>query len=153
MAWHLVSAEPQPEPMMTQLRTIPFRRNNCQYFNGCKSEIHLKLTFAHFCKFCTGPLTYHLGRVVYICVNKLWYHWFKYQAIIWINTDLLSVGTLGTNFNQNSNFYIKGFAFNAICKMVAILSPLNVIIKYGNICHKTKMIYSHHTWQWISLYP
>ena len=137
--------------------TISKELYNCQYFNDCKQEIHLKLTFAHFCKFCTRPLTYHLGRVVYICVNKLWYHWFRNQTTIWINTDLFSVGTLGTNLSEIST-KIQTFTSNYLhlmssAKWWPFCLTLNVLIKYGNICHKTKMIYSHHTWQWISLYP
>ena len=45
-----------------------------------------------------------------------------YQAIIWANAGSLSIGPLGTNFNQNTNLLInKNAPENSICEMAAIL--------------------------------
>ena len=89
----------------------------------------------------------HWGRVMQICISKLTIIGLdnglspgRRQAIIWINEDLLPIGTLGTNFNEivieiqifllkkmhkciffNKNIWISKFG-NVIWRMLAILS-------------------------------
>ena len=41
----------------------------------------------------------HCGQVMYICVSKL--NIIDWQAIIWNNTGILSIGPLGTNLKKN----------------------------------------------------
>ena len=61
----------------------------------------------------------------HICVSELARHWFRRQALTWPNTDLLSIGTLGTNFSEigiKHIFYKQKNAFeNVACEMVATL--------------------------------
>ena len=82
----------------------------------------------------------HWGRVTHICVsnltiigsdNGLWPG--RRQAIIWTNAGILSIGTLGTNFNE---ILIKLYTFSFIWKcrleMAAILSWPQCVNVYVN---------------------
>ena len=84
-----------------------------------------------------GQLT-HWGRVMHTYVSKqtiigldngLSPGW--RQAIIWTNVGILSIGTLGTNFNDNywnSNIFIQENALeNIVCNMASILSRLQCV--------------------------
>ena len=47
----------------------------------------------------------------------------QHQVIIWASAEILLIGPLGTNFNQNTKLFIQENASESIvCEMVAILS-------------------------------
>ena len=96
--------------------------------------VHLKITHSKSNPYLPGaneltPLA-HWGRVTHICVGKQTIIGSdnglspgRRQAIIWTNAGILLIGPSGTNFNQNSNIFIRKNAFESVvCEMASILS-------------------------------
>ena len=86
-----------------------------------------------YCCLDIGKLLTHWGWVTHICISKLtiigsdngvlngWH-----LAIIWTNTGIFLMGTLGTNFSEIlseiDTFSLKKCNWKVVCKMAAILS-------------------------------
>ena len=96
--------KPLPEPMLNKIYLV-ISRHKPITFVGCFGKPDCVIT-GLVC------LT-HSGRVKHICISKLTiigsnngFSPDRWQAIIWTNTGILLIGSLGTNFNRNSYIFI-----------------------------------------------
>ena len=114
----------------------------------------------------------HWGRVTHICVGKLTIIGLdnglspgRRQAIIWTNAGILSIGPLGTNFNEIS-IGIQTFSFKKMhlkvssakwrpfCLGLNVLSPEqngNMSFVNGNLKFKYLYFYSNFPEVWALL--
>ena len=105
-------------------------------------KLHLKMSSGKWWPFCLGlNVLTHWGRVTHICVSTLTIIGSdnglspgRRQTIIWTNAGILSIGTLGTNFNEIASeihtfsfkkmyFKISSAKWRPFCLGLNVLSP------------------------------